>query len=71
MIWPKLRDKWNKFDALDAAFAKDHGIKVILVDLGSLDPLYRIIAFILLGIVLLAGAFVYIKFESRLKGIDD
>jgi transposase len=23
MIWPKLRDKWNKFDALNAAFAKD------------------------------------------------
>ena len=40
--------------------------KVILVDLGSLDPLYRIIALILLATVLLAGAFVYIKFESRL-----
>ena len=23
MTWPKLRDKWNKLDALDAAFAKD------------------------------------------------
>ncbi|NQU38641.1 MAG: DUF2339 domain-containing protein [Lentisphaerae bacterium] len=45
-------------------------VKVILVDLGSLDPLYRIIAFILLGIVLLAGAFVYIKFENRLSGAE-
>ena len=41
--------------------------KVILVDLRSLDPLYRIVAFILLGAVLLAGAFVYIRFESRLS----
>jgi hypothetical protein len=23
MIWPKLRDKWIKLDALNAAFAKD------------------------------------------------
>ena len=23
MIWPKLRDKWSKLDALNAAFAKD------------------------------------------------
>jgi len=41
--------------------------KVIMVDLRSMDPLYRIIAFILLASVLLAGAFVYIKFESRLS----
>ena len=44
---------------------------VILSDLQNLDPLYRIIAFILLGIVLLAGAFVYIKFESRLSESQD
>jgi uncharacterized membrane protein len=42
-------------------------IKVIVYDLNSLDQLYRIIAFILLGIVLLAGAYVYITFESKLK----
>lgn len=35
--------------------------KVLFVDLGRLDQLYRIIAFILLGGLVLAGSFVYIK----------
>ena len=43
-------------------------IKVIAFDLRSLDPLYRIIAFIVLGIALLGGAFVYIRFENILNG---
>lgn len=35
--------------------------KIFLADLAQLDPFYRIIAFILLGLVALCGSFVYIK----------
>jgi uncharacterized membrane protein len=45
--------------------------KVVAFDLRSLDQLYRIVAFILLGIVLLAGAYLYITFESRLVRTRD
>ena len=44
--------------------------KVFLSDLAQLDPVYRIIAFILLGIVLIAGAFAYLKFEDRFNTGD-
>lgn len=40
-------------------------LKVFFHDLASLDPIYRIVAFILLGGVLLAGAFVYLRFQDR------
>jgi uncharacterized membrane protein len=39
--------------------------KVILVDLAGLDPFYRILAFLLLGGLLLAGAFVYLRFQEQ------
>ncbi len=41
--------------------------KVFVSDLSQLDPVYRIVAFILLGIVLIAGAFAYLKFEDRFQ----
>ncbi len=40
-------------------------LKVFLSDLAQLDPLYKIVAFTLLGAVLLAGAFVYLRFQDR------
>jgi len=40
------------------------GFKVFLVDLASLDQLYRIIAFILLGVLALSGAFLYLKYRQ-------
>jgi uncharacterized membrane protein len=40
-------------------------IKVFFSDLSKLDPLYKIVAFTLLGIVILAGAFVYLRFQDR------
>ena len=46
-------------------------VKVFLYDLGHLDPIYRIVAFTLLGIVLLAGAFVYLKFQDRFSALLD
>lgn len=42
-------------------------LKVFLSDFAHLEPVYRIVAFILLGVVLLAGAFVYLKFQDRFE----
>jgi len=42
-------------------------LKVFFSDLAQLDPLYKIFAFTLLGVVLLAGAFVYLRFEDRFR----
>ncbi len=38
--------------------------KVFLVDLASLDPFYRIVAFLLLGLLLLCGAFIYVRYRQ-------
>jgi uncharacterized membrane protein len=40
------------------------GFKVFFSDLASLDQFYRIIAFILLGILILFGAFLYLKYRQ-------
>ena len=40
------------------------GFKVFFVDLASLDQFYRIIAFILLGVLALSGAFLYLKYRQ-------
>lgn len=38
--------------------------KVFFSDLSRLDQLYRIIAFIVLGVIILGGAFVYVRFKD-------
>ncbi len=38
--------------------------KVFFVDLSRLDQFYRIIAFVLLGILLLCGSFIYLKYQD-------
>jgi uncharacterized membrane protein len=40
------------------------GFKVFFSDLATLGPLYRIIAFILLGVLALSGAFLYLKYRQ-------
>ena len=40
--------------------------KVLFFDLGRLDQFYRIIAFIILGVVVLSGSFVYLKCRPML-----
>lgn len=40
--------------------------KVFFVDLSRLDQFYRIIAFVLLGILILCGSFLYLKFQDSL-----
>lgn len=42
-------------------------LKIFFSDLAQLDPFYKIIAFTLLGVVLLAGASVYLRFEDRFR----
>ena len=46
-------------------------VKVFFWDLAHLSPIYRIVAFILLGIVLLAGAFVYLRFQDRFTALTE
>ena len=41
--------------------------KVFLADLAHLAPVYRIVAFIALGVLLLAGSFVYLRFRVRFQ----
>ncbi len=45
-------------------------LKVFFVDLAGLDQLYRIVAFIILGIVVLAGSFLYLKYRHRFEKED-
>ena len=40
------------------------GFKVFFFDLANLDQFYRIVAFILLGILILSGAFLYLKYQQ-------
>jgi len=39
--------------------------KVFFVDLAGLDQLYRIVAFLVLGVVVLVGSFLYLKYRHR------
>ena len=53
--------------------------KVFLVDLAWSEPFYRIIAFIILGLLLLSGSFIYLKYRNaftiaparRVKATDE
>jgi uncharacterized membrane protein len=42
-------------------------VKVFSFDLGKLDPLYRIIAFIALGVLVLSGSFLYLRFRDKFE----
>jgi uncharacterized membrane protein len=59
-IWKKVRALRLVGLGLFAIVA----FKVFLIDLARLDPFYRIIAFILLGVVVLSGSFVYLKYRQ-------
>ena len=43
-------------------------VKVFLVDLSSLDQIYRVISFVVLGAILLAVSFLYQRAQKRLAG---
>ncbi len=59
-IWKNLRAL--RFVAL-GLFAVV-GWKVLFSDLARLDPLYRIVAFIILGVLVLCGSFIYLKYRA-------
>jgi uncharacterized membrane protein len=40
--------------------------KVVLVDLAQLQTVYRILSFLVLGVLLMAGAYLNIRFRGRL-----
>jgi uncharacterized membrane protein len=43
------------------------GWKVFVSDLARLDPLYRIVAFLVIGVLVLAGSFLYLKNRQRFE----
>jgi uncharacterized membrane protein len=43
--------------------------KVFFSDLAHLDQLYRVVAFLVLGILLFAGSFLYLKYQSRFSSL--
>jgi uncharacterized membrane protein len=52
-----------------ALFAVTAG-KVVLVDLATLPTLYRMLSFLALGVLLLAGAWLNLRFRERLRAPD-
>lgn len=45
-------------------------VKVFINDLAALDQVYKVVAFVILGILLLTGAFLYLKFQSPYQNSD-
>ena len=43
--------------------------KVFILDVASLDPLYRILSFAVLGVILLSVAYAYQRFQKQIKGL--
>ena len=43
-------------------------LKVVFVDLATLGTLYRMFSFLVLGVLLLAGAWLNLRFRERLAG---
>jgi len=46
-------------------------LKVFLVDLADLEQLYRIVAFLALGVIVLVGSFLYLKYRHRFVTEDE
>ena len=44
--------------------------KVFFVDLARLDQFYRIVAFLLLGVLALCGSFVYLRFREAFAVVE-
>jgi uncharacterized membrane protein len=44
--------------------------KVFFYDLSALDSIYRVLSFVALGLLLLAGAFAYQRMRPRLPSVD-
>ena len=64
MIWRGIAGNQRALRYLGLALFAVVAWKVFFVDLSQLDSFYRIVAFILLGILALTGSFVYLKFQD-------
>ncbi|WP_165075778.1 DUF2339 domain-containing protein [Paludisphaera rhizosphaerae] len=64
LIGAGLRHRVGSLRKVGLALFTIVGFKVFLVDLAALDPFYRIVAFLLLGVLILLGAFVYLRSEA-------
>ena len=58
-LWNNLKDLRYLALALFAVV----GVKVFFSDLAQLDPIYRIVAFLILGVLVLSGSFIYLKYR--------
>jgi uncharacterized membrane protein len=58
------------FYAAYALFAVTAG-KVVVFDLATLPTLYRMLSFLALGVLLLAGAWLNLRFRARLVAPED
>jgi uncharacterized membrane protein len=45
-------------------------VKVFFSDLATLDPIYRIVAFMILGVLVLSGSFIYLKYQDRFSTLE-
>jgi uncharacterized membrane protein len=59
-----IRNKTGALRFTGLGFFTVVGFKVFFSDLASLDQFYRIVAFILLGVLILCGAFLYLKYRQ-------
>lgn len=46
-------------------------LKIFIVDLANLGEFWRIIAFILLGAIIIAASFIYIKFQDQFRTVEE
>lgn len=65
MSWHKAGIRW----AALALFGLT-ALKVFLIDLANLPTPYRIISFMVLGVLLLAASYLYFRFEKKLSAAD-
>jgi len=66
LLWGiQIRERYVRYCGLGLFVVV--AIKVFASDLASQDPFYRIIASLILGILLLLGSFVYLKYQSAIQ----
>lgn len=62
---------WKPLRLLGLALFTIVSLKVYLFDLAELDQIYRIVAFVVLGILVLSGSFLYLKFQKKFATPDE
>ena len=65
--YPRIRNRSGTLRYVGLALFSIVAVKVFFADLASLDQIYRIVAFILLGFLVLAGSFLYMKYRHTFE----